>query len=208
MSINIIGITGPSGAGKSILCTYLAEKNIPVIDADEVYHSLLVNNSPCTLALAEAFGYGILSADGTPDRKKLGAIVFSSDEKLEKLNSIVLKFVIDKINELIEALAQKGEKNVVIDAPTLIESGFSKQCDTVVSILAPKQKRIERIRVRDNISEESALLRINAQRCDEFYIDNSDFVIMNDSDTAALIASVDELFGRITKDTLSGGADE
>ena len=208
MSINIIGITGPSGAGKSILCTYLAEKNIPIIDADEVYHSLLVKDSPCTLALAKEFGGDILSVDGTPDRKKLGAIVFSSDEKLEKLNSIVLKFVIDKINELIEALAQKGEANVVLDAPTLIESGFSKQCDSVVSILAPKQKRIERIRVRDNISEEAALLRINAQKSDEFYIDNSDFVIMNDSDTDALIASVDELFGRITKDTHSGGGDE
>ena len=121
MSINIIGITGPSGAGKSILCTYLAKKNIPVINADEVYHSLLVKGSPCTLALADEFGCEILSDDGTPDRKKLGAIVFSSDEKLKKLNSIVLGFVIDKINELIEKLAAQGEKNVALDAPTLIE---------------------------------------------------------------------------------------
>ena len=164
MSINIIGITGPSGAGKSILCTYLAANKMPVINADEVYHSLLSKGSPCTLALADEFGHEILCPDGTPDRKKLGAIVFSSDEKLQKLNSIVLGFVIDKINEIIEELNANGEKNVVIDAPTLIESGFDKHCNTVISVLAPKKDRIERIKARDNISADAALLRVNAQK--------------------------------------------
>ena len=195
--INIIGITGPSGAGKSILCTYLAEKNIPVINADEVYHSLLVKDSPCTVALADEFGEGILAPDGTPDRKRLGAIVFSSDEKLEKLNSIDLGFVIDKINKIIRSLALKGEKTVVLDAPTLIESGFSRECDTVISVLAPKQARIERIKIRDNIPEEAALMRVNAQKNDDFYRENSNHVIMNDSGTDELYRSFDKLFGGI-----------
>ena len=204
MDIKIIGLTGPSGAGKSILCTYHAEKNIPVINADEVYHSLLVKGSSCTLALADEFGCEILSPDGTPDRKKLGAIVFSSDEKLQKLNSIVLKFVIDKINEIIEELDSKGEINVVLDAPTLIESGFNKHCSTVISVLAPKDDRIERIKVRDNISADAALLRVNAQKKDEFYIENSDHVIINDSDEETLYKSFDKIFSIIT----NGGANE
>ena len=204
MSINIIGITGPSGAGKSLLCTYLAEKNIPVINADEVYHSLLVKNSPCTVALACEFGADILSPDGTPDRKKLGAIVFSSDEKLEKLNSIVLGFVIDRINEIIRSFEARGEKNVVLDAPTLIESGFSRECNTVVSVLAPRAERIERIMTRDNISEEAALMRVNAQKSDEFYIENSSCVIMNDSGADELYKSFDKLFAQI----VTGGTDE
>ncbi len=204
MSINIIGITGPSGAGKSILCTYLAKKNIPVINADEVYHSLLVKDSPCTLALAGEFGTDILCEDGTPDRKKLGSIVFSSEEKLKKLNSIVLGFVINKINELIEALAEKGEKNVVLDAPTLIESGFAKHCNTVISVLAPKKDRIERIKSRDNITKEAVLLRVNAPQTDGFYIENTNCVIINDSNENALYESFEELFTLIT----NGGADE
>lgn len=195
--INIIGITGPSGAGKSMLCTYLAEKSIPVINADEVYHSLLVKDSPCTAALADEFGEGILAVDGTPDRKKLGAIVFSSDEKLERLNSIVLGFVIDKINKIIRSLAHKGAKTVVLDAPTLIESGFSRECDTVVSVLAPKQERIERIKLRDNITEEAALMRVNAQKSDDFYRENSHYVIMNDSGSDELYNSFDKLLAEI-----------
>ena len=197
MSIKIIGITGPSGAGKSILCAYLSKRNIPVIDADKVYHSLLVKDSPCTLALCEAFGDGILSPDGTPNRKKLGAIVFSSSEKLERLNSIVLKFVIEKINILISELEAEGATAVGLDAPTLIESGFSKNCDTVISVIAKKDARVERICTRDNISKEAALLRVNAQKPDGFYIENSDFVITNDFDEERFFMSVNEIFDTI-----------
>ena len=199
MSINIIGVTGPSGAGKSLLCTYLAEKNIPVINADEVYHSLLVKDSPCTAALTREFGTDILSDDGTPDRKKLGAIVFSSDEKLEKLNSIVLGFVIDRINEIVRSLGENGEKDVALDAPTLIESGFSKKCDTVVSVLAPREVRIERIMTRDGISKDAALMRVNAQKRDEFYIENSHLVIMNDAGENELYRSFDKLLAKIIR---------
>ena len=208
MSINIIGITGPSGAGKSVLCTYLASKGIPVINADEVYHSLLVKNSPCTLALAKEFGEEILSPEGTPDRKKLGAIVFSSDEKLKRLNSIVLGFVIDKINEIIASLEKEGQRTVVLDAPTLIESGFSKECDSVLSVLSPKQDRLRRIVKRDGISEEAALLRTNAQKSDEFYTENSHHVIINDSGTESLYRAFEEIYGKDLYIGACGGADE
>ena len=200
MSINIIGITGPSGAGKSFVCTYLAKRNIPVINADEVYHSLLKKDSPCTLALAKAFGDEILSAEGTPDRKKLGGIVFSSDEKLELLNSIVLKFVIDEINEMIVKLAASGKENVVVDAPTLIESGFSADCDSVISILAPKEERIKRICERDGITRERATLRIEAQKSDEFYINNSHHILINDTDEAAFYKKAEALFNLLIKE--------
>ena len=197
MSINVIGITGPSGAGKSFVCTYLAKRNVPVIDADEVYHSLLTKNSPTTLALAREFGEEIIGIDGTPDRKKLGAIVFSSDEKLQKLNSIVLGFVIDKINLIIADLSASGEKNVAVDAPTLIESGFANECDYVVSILAPKEERIKRICERDGIPTERATLRIEAQKNDDFYKNNSDHILINDADEDTFYKKAEELFNSL-----------
>ena len=98
MSIKIIGVTGPSGAGKSYLSGVLSKREIPTVDADGVYHSLLTKDSDCTRALVAEFGDSILDKNGAPDRKKLGAIVFNSKEKLERLNSIVLGFVIVKIN--------------------------------------------------------------------------------------------------------------
>ncbi len=199
MAIRIIGVTGPSGAGKSYLSLVLKKKGLPVIDADGVYHSLLTKNSDCTLALVNEFGKEILDADGAPDTKKLGAIVFSSEEKLKKLNSLVLGFVIVKIKEIIAELDKKGESAVIVDAPTLIESGFSKECDAVVSVLSSKEKRIERIIMRDGISYEKAVMRVSAQKDDSFYKDNSHFVLTNDGDTESFESEIGILFENVLK---------
>ena len=192
MSIKIIGVTGPSGAGKSCLSTLFSEKGLPVIDADKVYHSLLKKDSECTKALVGEFGAEILNENGEPDTKKLGAIVFCSDEKLKRLNSLVLGLVIKEINGMISRLDADGHSAVAVDAPTLIESGFSKECDCVISILASAEKRIERICLRDNISHEKALMRVNAQKKDDFYISNSDLVITNDGSTSEFFARAKE----------------
>lgn len=199
MSINVIGVTGPSGAGKSSLCEYAEKNNVKYINADEVYHSMLTPDTECTAALAREFGEGILSTDGSPDRKKLGEIVFSSDDALKRLNGLVLGFVITEIKKIIALYEENGEKNVIVDAPTLIESGFDRECDAVVSVLAPKHSRIERIQKRDSITYESAQTRVNAQKSDEFYIDNSDFILVNEGDRAQFEEQVGQLLDVILK---------
>ena len=195
--MKIIGITGPTGAGKSLLTSYLREKGIPTIDADRVYHSMLIPPSECLDALRSAFGDGVFCADGSLDRGKLGALVFNSQEKLELLNSTVLNSVLCEIRRIIADLCEDGADTVAIDAPTLIESGFHKECSTVISVLAPTELRLERIIERDGISKESAKLRIKAQKSDGFYIENSDFVLTNDGDTKKFKNEVSRLFEKL-----------
>jgi dephospho-CoA kinase len=178
--MKIIGITGPSGAGKSLLSETFTKRNIPVIDADALYHSLLVPPSECLDAIKAAFGECVIAPDGTLDRAALGAVVFSNEKKLALLNETVLSRVLVRIREVIASYAESGALAVAVDAPTLIESGFNRECDFVLSILAPKRDRIERIMARDSISREKAELRINAQKDDEFYIKASDAVLIND----------------------------
>ena len=199
MPINIIGITGPSGAGKSLFCNFLKKDNIPMIDADRVYHSMLTSTSPCTAAIAKEFGNGVLDDNGCPDRKKLSAVVFSSPERLERLNAVVLGFVLDEIRAIISNFEKDGHKNVLVDAPTLIESGFHRECDFVVSVIAPKEDRIVRICSRDGIDGARARARVEAQREDGFYIENSDFVLTNDSDTEAFEKEAQKIAARIIK---------
>ncbi|MBO5883386.1 MAG: dephospho-CoA kinase [Clostridia bacterium] len=193
VSIKIIGVTGPSGAGKSLFCTRLKKYGIETIDADEVYHSLLVPPSQCLDAIRNAFGDPVFSPDGSLDRSALGAVVFSSPEKLELLNKTVLGFVINKMEEMIASFESEGKKFVFVDAPTLIESGFNKKCHTVISILSPKETRISRIAVRDKITEEKAKERVMAQHSDEFYISHSDIVLENTNDEASFIEKTDGL---------------
>ena len=180
--MKILGITGPTGSGKSLLCQYLRDMGIHCIDADKVYHSMLIPPSECLDALRLAFGDEIFAPDGMLDRSQLGKIVFSSPEKLELLNSTVLKRVIARINDMLSELEKQGASTVAIDAPTLIESGFHKECDAVISVLADQHIRQNRIIERDAITKEKAELRINAQKHNDFYLENSDFVIYNNGD--------------------------
>ena len=184
--MRIIGITGPTGSGKSMICRYFQESGIPCIDADSVYHRLLLPPSDCLNAIRMSFGNEIFSADGQLDRAKLAAIVFSDPQKLDILNKTVLGKVLCEIRNIIADYRRKGFDTVAVDAPTLIESGFNKECSSVICVLAPKEQRTSRIIERDCLSDEKAAQRVNAQKSDSFYIENSDFTIMNDGDVEKL----------------------
>ncbi len=175
----VIGLTGPSGAGKGVVAELLREHGLEVIDADRVYHSLLIPPSSCLNALCERFGNAILATDGTLDRKVLGSIVFSDPAALKDLNTIAHRFVMDAIRNRLQSLRQAGTVAAVIDAPQLFEAGAEADCDVVLSVLAEKEVRIQRIVRRDSIPPEAALQRIRAQKSDEFFRTNSDYIIEN-----------------------------
>ena len=191
--MKIIGITGPSGSGKSILAGALRDRGISVIDADELYHSLLVPPSRCLDLIRDAFGDEIFNADGTLNRPALASIVFSDEEKLELLNSTVLSVVVDEAKKILSELAAHGEQIAAIDAPTLIESGFNAECDLVVSVISDADTRAERISERDHIGHDDAIRRIRAQKNDEFYKRHSDLVIFNDGNIGALTKQAERI---------------
>ena len=191
--MKIIGITGPSGSGKSLLCQSLEQKQVFCIDADKVYHSLLVPPSECLLAIRDAFGDGVIASDGSLDRAALGAVVFGDEKKLELLNETVLERVIGRIRDMIADLQNDGAKVVAVDAPTLVESGFDKECDIVISVIASADERRKRIIERDSISPERADARIKAQKSDEFYISHSDYVIENNGSAEQFKKAIEAL---------------
>ncbi len=195
--MKLIGITGPTGAGKSIICKYFEELNIPFIDADSVYHNMLTPPSECLDAIRAAFGDAIFSPDGRLDRAKLGAIVFSCPEMLDKLNRTVLKRVLCELRRLISDYRRRGFDTVVIDAPTLIESGFHKECTAVIAVLATPEHRTVRIKERDCLTDQSAKQRISAQKSDDFYREHSDFTIINDGDLDTLRSQVYSILPRL-----------
>lgn len=199
----IIGLTGPSGSGKSEIASLLKEKGFPHINCDEVYHSLLTPESECTGELAAFFSPEILFEDGSVDRKKLAESVFVGDgheEKLITLGRITHKYVLGKCRDLIKEFERCGKTAVIVDAPTLIESGFDRECDAVLVVTAPKEMRLCRISERDGITREAALDRISAQKPDSFYTERADFVIENVSSRDELRERVDEFTERFIKE--------
>ena len=188
----VIGLTGPSGSGKGKIAEILSEYGVQHINADSVYHNILIPPSPCLDELVENFGYKILNAGGQLDRRMLGAIVFGEEnkQKLEKLNSITHKYVCARIRQIIRYFQSTSCKACVIDAPLLLESGLNGDCDFVISVLADTEIRAQRIAKRDKISLEDANLRINSQKPDGFYIDGSDIVVYNNGEEEQLRTSL------------------
>lgn len=191
--IKIIGLTGQSGAGKSTVSEYFKKRNITVVNADIIVRELYNANSPCVRTIAASFGDDVLDENGEIIRPMLAQKAFSSKQSTETLNSIVHPFVTyEFLNQAGEAL-HNGEKYIIYDAPQLFESNANLICDEIISVIAEKEIRIKRICVRDNISQKSAELRINAQLEEEFFRKNSDYIIENNSDLEYLENQIEKL---------------
>ena len=186
----VIGLTGPSGAGKGEVARLFAAYGLPVINADQIYHDLLLPPSSCLNELTECFGRAILSPDGTLDRRALSSIVFSDPASLQRLNSITHRYVMEKTKALLSQFAAKGFPAAVFDAPQLFEAGAHRICNTVVSVLADRSLRIERIMKRDGINAESAIRRIDSQKSDDYFRKHSEYIIENNTSVEHLLPAV------------------
>lgn len=174
----LVGLTGKTGAGKSTVSEYLGKKGAYIIDGDIVARKVLENNPALLKKLGEAFGKQVLNSDGTLNRAALAREAFATKEKTALLNSVMHP----SVNAFIEKECEEAFRSydvVIVDAAAIIESGFTEKCDLLVTVHAPLEVRKERIMSRDGITEEAALVRINGQKSDEFYLSDADFVINN-----------------------------
>ncbi len=179
---SIIGLTGPTGAGKSSLREVAENFGAAFIDCDTVVHSIFETDTDCIKALSAAFGEDTIE-NGRVNRKALAQKAFASNEATQLLNETVFPFVTYAVLREIEA---KKEQIVILDAPTLYESGIDEICCLSVAVLADKEIRTGRIKARDNLSDEAAELRLTAGKDDEFYLNKAQKIIYNNNDIKAL----------------------
>lgn len=182
----IIGLTGQTGAGKTTVAELFAGRGIHVIDCDKVSRDVANEDKQCLADLALAFTIDILNSDGTLNRQRLADHAFADKASTKKLNTIILPYIIKSILEITDGLKKQGVPYVMWDAPTLFESKLNKHCDAIISVIAPVEERLNRILVRDHLTNEEAQQRINAQHDEDFYKLQSDFVIENNGTIADL----------------------
>lgn len=192
--IKIIGLTGQSGAGKSTVAGFIESSRVCVINADLLVKQIYNRKSACVKSLAAAFGSDILDSDGTLNRPLLAKRAFLSKENTQLLNSLVHPFVVAEFLKECKKAAASGAETVVFDAPQLFECNADVFCDEIVSVIADAKTRTERICKRDGITPEQAQMRINAQLDEQFFRENSDYIIDNNGDIADVKMQVKEIF--------------
>lgn len=192
--MRVFGLTGKTGAGKSTVASLLKEKGVFIIDGDLVARQIVSVGSPALKKLCEAFSEDILLSDGSLDRKVLAQKAFSSKENTALLNSITHPFIKSEFEKLITEAKNKSYPLAVIDAAALLESDCRKLCEKIIVVHAPSSLRLERILLRDGITESQALVRMNGQKNDDYYLSQADYIIENSGNTEKIISSLKELF--------------
>jgi len=158
----VIALTGGIASGKSTLLAALARQGAPVIDADQISRSLTAPNGQALPLIREAFGDVVFLDDTILDRKALAGIVFSNEHARRQLEAIIHPMVLRRIQKELEAIAHHHPA-AVVDIPLLYESGMESIADEVWCVYVPQEEQIKRLRGRDKITHEQALMRLDSQ---------------------------------------------
>lgn len=188
----IVGLTGMSGAGKTTACRIFSECGYGVINCDTVARIVVEKGRPALEELRRSFGNEIITESGELNRKKLGNMIFADKELRLRFNDIIYPYISYEMIISAVKYMERGYRLILLDAPTLFESGTDGFCDVIVSVVADREKCLRRIMERDNLSENEAHNRLLSQFPPEFYMDRSDYCVENK-------ASVEELQSEIRK---------
>ena len=192
--MKFIGITGGVGAGKSEILHYLETKDgVKVMLADEIAHELMLPGTDCYQKLKDRFrNEDIWSEDGSFDRKKLAAVIFSDGGKRETLNGIVHPAVKGYIRTVAEAEREKGElKILVLEAALLIEEHYDEICDELWYIYTREDIRRERLMASRGYSTEKVDRIFASQLTEKVYREHCRVVIDNNGSVEEAFAQID-----------------
>lgn len=173
-----VGLTGSIAVGKSYVCEVLRELGAFVLDADQTAREVVARGSKGLALIAEKFGEDFLLPNGELDRVKMGALVFADEARRQLLNSIVHPLVFEAQNEWLAARESENPQGLaVIDAALMIESGGYKRFTKLIVVWCEPAIQLQRLMLRNNLSEAEALKRTRAQMPQEEKKLYADFLI-------------------------------
>lgn len=175
----ILGLTGSIATGKSTVSKVFKQAGVPVVDADVGAREVVKPGTEGLKRIEAAFGKKVIADNGSLDRKALGKIVFQNKLELKKLNHILGDLIAIWIQSEKERYVDQGAPLVVLDIPLLFESGYDEDVEKVMVVATTPEIQLERLMLRDQIGQEVAQQKINAQQSITEKITKADFVIDN-----------------------------
>jgi len=173
-----VGLTGSIAVGKSYVLSVLAELGCMTFDADKVAHSVMLPGTPAYQDIVAEFGSDVISTDGTIDRQKLGAVIFSDEARRFRLNQIVHPRVMEEQNRLLSEAAERDPGGIaIVDAALMIESGGYKRFDKLIVVYCDRETQIMRLMRRNQIDRADAERRVAAQMSSEEKLRYADYSI-------------------------------
>ncbi len=188
----IIGITGGIASGKSTVVAEIRKHGYQVIDADQVVHELQAKGGKLYQALCNWLGSEILQENGELDRKKLGQLIFSSKDMLEKSSRLQNGIIREELAKRRDELA-KTQKVFFMDIPLLIEHDYMEWFDDIWLVHLDEKTQLERLVMRNHFSKEEAKKRMASQMSTEAKKPYADKLLDNSGDLTELKAQINQL---------------
>ncbi len=195
--VHVIGLTGGIASGKSTVARLLAERGAAIVDADQLARQVVEPGQPALAEIVARFGAAVLAADGTLDRKRLGAIAFADPAARADLNRITHPRIGAASQQAIATLADAGANVVFYEAALLVENRAHGGLADLVVVSVTPEVQYGRLVERDGLGSEDAHARIRAQAPLADKLAAASWVIENHGDLAALVAEVERVIVEI-----------
>lgn len=185
-----IGLTGGIGCGKSTVSHLFANFGIPIIDADEISHRLVVRGQPALQRIAQVFGSEILLENGELNRAALKARIFKDSQSKQKLEDILHPLVFSSCTEQLKSLSSAY---CILSIPLLFETHAESFVDRILIVDCDEKTQIARVQQRDNLPLASVQAIIATQVSSVFRKTHAHDIIDNSKNDVALAEQVKKL---------------
>jgi dephospho-CoA kinase len=198
-----VALTGGIATGKSHVRARFESLGIPTVDADILARDAVAPGSAGLAAVVRRFGTDVCDADGTLNRKKVGAIVFEDPQARHDLEQIVHPYVREMMEQWFDSLDPERVPFAVADIPLLFEGGREGDFDAVIVTACEAATQLRRLMQRDGLTEAEARQRIAAQWPLEQKIANADYVIRTNGTFDETNRQVDAVASRLRSSTVA-----
>ncbi|KVC90129.1 dephospho-CoA kinase [Burkholderia ubonensis] len=190
-----VGLTGGIGSGKTTVADLFAARGASIVDTDLIAHRITAPGGLAMPAIEQAFGPDFVAADGSLDRAKMRALIFSDDAARRRLEAITHPLIRTETDR--EGREARGAY-VMFVVPLLVESGsWKSRVDRVLVVDCDVETQIARVMRRNRFTREQVEAIIARQATRDARLAAADDVILNDATTPdALAAQVDALHQR------------
>ena len=198
----LVALTGGIACGKSVIGRLLLEKGCFVHSADTAARELMSPGTKVWRAVADHFGPGVLSEDGTIDRANLGAIIFSDNKERTFLNGLVHPLVFERIKEMVARLEKEGRHTIFVsEAALVVEAGFARFYDKIIVAHCGRDVQVRRLMERDGIGRGEALNKVRSQLGQEEKLKHADYTIDTSGTLAETIEQTERVYAQLVQDS-------
>lgn len=159
----ITGITGGIGSGKSSVAEFLSRRfRLFRLSADNYVHDLLEPGEAGWEAIHNLYPHFVKS-DQSIDKPLLRENLFNDEILRQNINDVIHPLVQQKISAEIDRKSKEGVSHFLVEVPLLYEANWQHMFHDIIVVYASKDKCLERIMNRDNVTASEAEMSFATQ---------------------------------------------